>query len=1312
MELARAKGWCEVKECVNTTPDDIYNVFQDPEYRDRIALFHYGGHAHRDWLQLESPSGGSSLAHREGLSQLLARLHSLKMVFLNGCSTGEFARDLAQKGIPMVAGTSEGIDDRVATGLAQRFYQGLGHGLTLERSWLDAVSFCTRGTETDGFRDYYRRGIEDPPDCFPWKMYFRNGAEGAGGTENAGSEEGYEVKNWTLPGAVNDFLFGVPPIPRDAPLPENPYLLVNRYQREHAALFFGRSFAIRQLYDFITKDHMPPVVLLYGQSGVGKSSLLEAGLIPRLGNSFTLVHARRNRERGLKGTLQDALDELLEEIKPDDAPAKDSLTIAEKWKRIESGKEKNLVVILDQAEEAFTLANGQISAELEEFRRALQSLFGGPPGRTDKPAGKLVLGYRKEYHPEMEEILQSIQLGRSPLFLKPLEREEIIEVVKGLTLTPRLKNRYHLEIEPGLPGLIAGDLLEDPNSPVAPVLQILLTRMWDGARPDDLSPQRCFTINLYRELKKEGLLVSDFLRRQMEEVREVCPEAVDSGLALDLLMFFTTALGTARARRMEEVHRRYRHHDGIVSPLVQGFTDLYLLADPRRGKDEAVLVHDTFAPVVIREYNQSDKPGQRAARLLAAKMRDWDKKHLRSYLDDADLNTVIQGQKGMRALTPEEKQLLEQSCKRQTVRERKMARLKIVQVLLLVFLLVAMFSWQVASYKETSAEANNLASQALASEANDPVEALRLAKQARDLRRNFATNYAIHKIFRENNFHTLLANTPRNASCVAFAPRGTHIFRGYKDGTATMRQVKGGNIVSESFPKHKAAIHSAAFSPSGQTLLTGSRDGTARLWGLEGNLMALLDGHESSIGQVSFSPGGLKVLTVSASTARVWNISGELLQEFESPDGRMTAAAFLTGIGTLSFLTGDDMGNIYKWRLGYKRSKLFSAASSPLHTLDVFRPGDYVLAGYEDHHIRLWGPEKQLLETFKGSQGVIIKAVFSADGSGILSAAEGDIRFWPWRGKPLREFYIGNYAVDAVTFNLNGQRLLIGSEDGRVCLWDIRGSGSKVFSGSQTKVSSVVFLTGGRIGYSKIYALTADASLGTWNPQGKYTRVIGAAKKVAYAVAFSPGLDSVLSGGKDGTVCLRDTRRGSPRTIKAHDSSIYATAFSYDGKKFLTGDEDGLVRLWSLKGKRLHEFRGHTKLVSALAFSPKGSYIVTAAYDNTLRLWNGKGKELRRLIGHGGYVFAVTFSPDGKYILTGSADKTARLWDLEGNQLQCFRGHGDLVGAVAFSPDGKRVLTGSRDGTARLWKIHSLEDFLKRHAWENPGENLPANKNI
>ena len=511
LQKARQADLCEVVERANTTVENIFNVFQ--EYRDRVAIFHYGGHAGSFELLLESASGGHQLAHSEGLVSFLAKQKGLQLVFLNGCSSQQQAFDLLEAGVPAVVGTSQKIADDVATQLSQRFYQGMAAGLPIDRAWNEAVDQIKVKKGTGNFRDLFgddSASETETPDRFPWDIHYRKGAD--------------IVKNWSLPEAVQNPLFGLPPIPRTYDLPDTPFLFLRRYEREHAEIFFGRSYYIRDLYTRVSDPKAPPLILLYGQSGGGKSSLFEAGLYPRLEQEYSVVYCRRIQKKGLSGTLNEALDQKLAELAEAGTLAEAepepeiSATLAESailskleaaaseahpafkqeiddliqrlratgskteaasaekqkpsaadaaffaslpgflghWLQIEASTGKPLVIILDQLEEVFTNPNKEMPDELADFLLTLRIIFGTPGHR---PQGKLILGYRKEYHPEIEEDCKIFMLPRTTVFLEPLQRKDILDIFRGITETGTLKQRYNLSVEEDLTARVADALL-------------------------------------------------------------------------------------------------------------------------------------------------------------------------------------------------------------------------------------------------------------------------------------------------------------------------------------------------------------------------------------------------------------------------------------------------------------------------------------------------------------------------------------------------------------------------------------------------------------------------------------------------------------------------------------------------------------------------------------------------------------------------------------------------------------------------------------------------------------------------------------
>ncbi|MCB0123485.1 MAG: SUMF1/EgtB/PvdO family nonheme iron enzyme, partial [Caldilineaceae bacterium] len=404
----------------------------------------------------------------------------------------------------------------------------------------------------------------------------------------------------------------------------------------------------------------------YGQSGVGKSSLLAAGLLPRLEAAHTVRYERRDREQGVLGALAAALGLAAAQ------PTADQLCAA--WLALEAEEQQPVVVLLDQVEEIYTRPNPARPDELVEFLAVLQILLGE---RRNRPQGKLVLAFRKEWLAEIEKQFAEAKLPRTLFFLERLDRNGIIEAIEGITRDQRLQAYYGLTVETGLAGEIADDLLVDRGATVAPTLQILLSKLWERARLHSYNAP-CFDQELYHELRQQGLLLRDFLEQQLAQLQNTNDDALLTGLTLDFLAFHTTPLGTAEQRTLPELRATYRHQWELLADLLRVCEDLYLLTDGSGNQPAAEpasrLSHDTLAPLVRARFDESDAPGQRARRVLENRVVDWQAGKDGLPLDEADLALVEAGLAGMRGLTADEERLLAASQRERKKREEERQR--------------------------------------------------------------------------------------------------------------------------------------------------------------------------------------------------------------------------------------------------------------------------------------------------------------------------------------------------------------------------------------------------------------------------------------------------------------------------------------------------------------------------------------------------------------------------------------------------------------------------------------------------------------
>ena len=362
LEPAEAAGLCELVVRQNATAADVLDVLQDGRYRDRVAIFHFGGHADGYRLLLESAAGRIAAADAAGLAAFLGRQRGLRLVFLNGCSTGAQARGLLEAGVAGVVATSQAIDDAAAVEFAARFYRALGGGAAVRRAFNEAAAAVVLG-RGEATRDF---GHEEPgqPEGLPWHLRVGEGAELAA--------------DWSLPEAAGDPLFGLPPLPqRD--LPENPFLEpLAWYTREHAEVFFGRGYQIRDMFERVADPGRPPIVLLLRAVGHRQVVAARRGVAaPARGRWLRSRYLRRDQQKGLLATLREAL-----------APPGAASGLGDAWRPAEAALGQPLIVVLDQVEESLTRTDTDHPEELAELIAAPRGGLrqaGRPAARQARP---------------------------------------------------------------------------------------------------------------------------------------------------------------------------------------------------------------------------------------------------------------------------------------------------------------------------------------------------------------------------------------------------------------------------------------------------------------------------------------------------------------------------------------------------------------------------------------------------------------------------------------------------------------------------------------------------------------------------------------------------------------------------------------------------------------------------------------------------------------------------------------------------------------------------------------------------------------
>jgi WD40 repeat protein len=487
---------------------------------------------------------------------------------------------------------------------------------------------------------------------------------------------------------------------------------------------------------------------------------------------------------------------------------------------------------------------------------------------------------------------------------------------------------------------------------------------------------------------------------------------------------------------------------------------------------------------------------------------------------------------------------------------------------------------------------------------------------------------------------------------------------------------------------------------------------------------------EGAVRSAVFSPDGVRVLTASGNTARLWDAaSGRPLAEPLCHDETVVSAVFSPDGSRVLTASWDKTARL--WDAASGRPSVEPLRHEGWVNSAVFSPdGARILTASNDNTARLWDATsgRPLAEPLRHA-GWVLSAVFSPDSSRILTASnDKTARLWhAASGHPSAEPLRHEGWVNSAVFSSDGSRILTASDDKTARLWHA-ASGRPLAEPlrHEGRVSSAVFSPDG----SRILTASDDKTARLWDAaSGRPLAEPLRHENLVSSAVFSPDGAWILTASGDNTTQLWDAASGRPLAEPLrHAGGVRSAVFSPDSSRILTASDDKTARLWdAASGRPLAEPLRHEDTVWSAVFSPDDARILTASGDilghsGYARLWDAaSGRPLGEPLSHEGWVNSAVFSPDGVRILTASEDKTARLWDAaSGRPLAEPMRHEDMVWSAVFSPDGARILTASGDifsdfGYARLWDAASGRPFaepLRHEGWVNSAVFSPDGARI
>jgi len=1074
--------------------------------------------------------------------------------------------------------------------------------------------------------------------------------------------------------------------------PVCPYPGLAAFGPGDAQNFYGREAVVQRLAAAVSQQ---PLVLFTGPSGSGKSSVVQAGLLPGLmqQNESSHTHWSMITIRPGRDPLRSVAHAIFPIAVVEDAAADMATVLRHQhvslrqiidWALVGPGKSdhghgKHILLVVDQFEEIFTLCDDEALRRL--FLTALFDHAG--EGQEQGLPVSILIVLRADFMGQALSYRSFSRIAHEPvIFLGMMDDEQLRVAIEK----PARQNG--VEYEPGLIERIVADLDDSPGQ--LPLLQFALALLWEKRTT------HWITHDAYNDIEQvSGALthyangvVARLTRDEQERVRRIFLQLVHPGEGVEDTRRVATRAEIG-ADNWPLVHKlagsrlvvtnRDRDRQETVEVVHEALIRQWGRLRQWLEEDRVFRLWQNRARTALRLWQQAAQDADALLRGLAlAEAERWLRQR-RDELGDELLGFILaslQARQQQEALERRRRRELELALAESHRQERR------------------------ALARQLGAQADQLMTRKCDLALLLSVEALRRSDRMQDrtdLLTTLEINPFLEEILHGHRSPVFYVSFGADGRTLISADERNHVLVWSMDSFAARSLLDG----------EHASADDVALDPTGRWVATVHGRQVA-LWDIATRrARVLVPDHRAAVFRLRFSSDGAYLLSIAEDGELcLWQTQTGAKEAKPSP--LPVAVSLQVGPGAELLATAEGEGRrpgvrLRRRRTGAPLCPALLGHREMIHGLALSRDGSRLATASFDGTVRLWdtGTGKESAPPLTAHKGRALFAVFSPDGRWLATGGSDNAVFlWDVASGQQLDFppFQHNNWVRCAVFSADGGMLASGDSDGKLYLWNL--TRHRRLPGHGKRVRVVDVSPDGQI----LATVSFDGSVGLWDTS-THTRwgcLSAAPDREIMVGRFSPDRGVFAALDNQGQLLLWDTATWRPRPVDAnlHNEPSIALAFSPDSRLLAQGDFNGYASLWDVASGQMirpptYLHTGVTSWVLCLTFSPDGATLASGSNDCTIAFWSAQDLAPvgPRIDAHANWVTHLLYTADGQTVISTSSDGTVRFWNPHSGAESAppLIGHQGQVWQAEFSPrEEERVLvTLGGDGSVIWWDLES-----------------------